>query len=157
MADTLHIHKNSEIGAWFNALIDEIEFLQLQLETGIATHELKKVYDTLRGGDPTEIHHLNTEMAQKFFMAQVIQDYLKITEGTPLKKLAFSPDNSQILVWAEIENDDGKTEKAMILAEAEINAKYHVHGWTLDTTIVESSDQIPVPTNYKAIKIPAIA
>ena len=157
MTETLHIHKNSEIGGWFNALIEDLELLQLQLETGIATHELKKVYDTLRGGDPTEIHHLNTEMAKKFFIAQVIQDYLKITDSVTFNKLAFSPNDSQILVWAEIEDDDTKTEKAIILAEAEINAKYYAHGWTLDTTIVEIADQISVPTNYKSIKRPPIA
>jgi len=154
MTSTPNIPKSSEIGTWFNTLIEDIELLQLKLETGIASKEVKRIVDTLRGGDPTEIYRLNAEVAQKFFIAEIIQDYLKIIRQTTLKKLAFAPNNSQLLVWVEIEDDDEQTERDIIIAEAKINAKYHPHGWTVDTTIVETTDQISVPANYKTIKRP---
>ena len=157
MTITPNIPKSSDISSWFNTLIEEIELLQLKLETGIASKEVKRMVDTLRGGDPSEIYRLNGEVAQKFFIAQIIQDYLNLTHQIPLKKLAFAPHNSQVLVWVEINDDDDTTEKAIIIAEAKINAQYHPHGWTVHTMIVETSDQIPVPTNYKTIKRPNLA
>jgi len=157
MIGTPNISTSTEIEVWFKQFIEEVEFAQLKLETGIASNELKKAFEILSGGNLTEIHQLNAQMAEKFFIAQIIQDFLKLTLQIPLKKLAFAPDHSKVLVWVEIDDDDEIAERAIIITEAKINAQYHPYGWVIDIMILETSDELSVPTNYQTIKRPNIA
>jgi len=157
MIGTPNISTSTEIEVWFKQFIEEVEFAQLKLETGIASNELKKAFEILSGGNLTEIHQLNAQMAEKFFIAQIIQDFLKLTLQIPLKKLAFAPDHSKVLVWVEIDDDDEIAERAIIMAEAKINAQYHPYGWVIDIMILETSDELSVPTNYQTIKRPNFA
>ena len=57
-----------------------------------------------------------------------------------------------VLVWAEINDDDEQMEDKLILSEAKINAKYHLYGFDMESTIVETSDKLPVPNHYRSLK-----
>jgi hypothetical protein len=69
------------------------------------------------------------------------------------KKLGLELSNSKVLVWAEIYDNDDETEKALILAQAKVNARYSKFGFAISSTIVEECDQLAVPNHYHNVAI----
>ncbi|MFP4042533.1 MAG: hypothetical protein ACLFNL_06475 [Bacteroidales bacterium] len=91
--------------------------------------------------------------AKMFFIEIMLLDYLdelRKKKAIPLR-LAFDISKSKILVWAEINDDEEELEKRLILAEALVNSKYYPHGFSINSTIIEKSDNLPIPSHYKTI------
>lgn len=91
------------------------------------------------------------QAAQQYFIQNMLVDYIHLLNQLDEKlhlKLAVSFHNSELLVWAEIEDDAEFIEGELIMAEAKINAKYHQHGFDMTTTIVEKCDMLAVPNHY---------
>jgi hypothetical protein len=63
-------------------------------------------------------------------------------------KLGLAHADSKIFVWAEIEDDDESSEDLLLISEAKVNAKYFSKGFNIISTIVEKSDNIPLPKQY---------
>lgn len=95
-----------------------------------------------------EIAPLNSEKARKYFIRRILLDYFAEFTKKPSLKLALDLNQSGVLVWAEIENDDDATEDFLLMAEATVNAKYHSFGYDLTSTIVEQRDHLKVPNHY---------
>jgi hypothetical protein len=145
--------QTTEIEVWFNTLVAQLQSDQLQLESNIASPEKKDLYSTLMTGKDEEFAELMREKSTIYFIEKIIVDYLtelKTRSCEPLK-LALELSNSQVLVWAEIKDDDEKTEKDLILAEAKVNVKYDKFGFYVSSTIIEESDQLNIPAQYKPI------
>ena len=135
---------------WFDELVSQLRTHQLMLKTDTASEELKQFYETVSSSDINELLNLNRKVAQKHFVSKIIVDYLKLLEEKMPRKLAFDFNDKEVLVWAETDND--VLEKELFLSEAQINAKYHPFGFDMTSTIVESSDQLPIPNHYKIFK-----
>ena len=136
---------------WFDDFVSSIRVDQLALETGVANDAKKHLYETLIDGNIQDMMDTATKTAQQYYIQNMLIDYihlLKDFENAPFLKLAVSFHNSELLVWAEIENDAEAVEGALIMAEAKINAKYHQHGFDMTTTIVEQCDMLSVPSHY---------
>jgi hypothetical protein len=84
----------------------------------------------------------------RHFVSKIIVDYVRLLGTKIPRKIAFDFNDSSVLVWAEIANDDEAQEREIILAEAKINAKYHDAGFTVDTTVVEERDGLSVPNHF---------
>ena len=89
------------------------------------------------------------EAAQKHFVGKIIFEYIQLLGKQQPRKLAFDFNDSEVLVWAEINDDDDAMERFLILTEAKINAKYHDFGFDMTTMLVEACDQSPVPNHYQ--------
>ena len=63
--------------------------------------------------------------------------------------MAFDYNDSEVLVWAQVNENDEQLEKQLYLAEAKINAKYHQYGFDMTSMIIESCDNVPIPNHYK--------
>ncbi len=148
----LEATKQSTIEAWFDNFISTLRSHQIQLETDTAHQELKKFYETIFGGNLDEVIHLGKRGAQKHFVSRIIIDYVKLIANTKPLKLAFDYNDSEVLVWAEINDDDFELEKNLLKAEAHINAKYHSYGFDMETTVVEAGDKLQVPNHYTLYK-----
>ncbi|MCF0065135.1 hypothetical protein MUK70_06280 [Dyadobacter chenwenxiniae] len=136
---------------WFDDFVSSIRVDQLALETGVASEEQKHLYETLINGNIQDMMDSGMKTAQQYYIQNMLVDYihlLKKFEEAPFLKLAVSFHNSELLVWAEIEDDAEDVEGKLIMAEAKINAKYHRHGFDMATTIVEKCDMLPVPSHY---------
>jgi hypothetical protein len=142
----------SAIEAWFDNFIASLRAHQVQLETQTADSELKKFYETVLVGNANELAHLGKTAAQKHFIPRIIVDYIKLISGNKPLKLAFDFNDSEVLVWAEIKDGEKELEKALLKAEAHINSKYHSYGFDMESTIVESSDNLSVPNHYNTYK-----
>lgn len=149
---TESIQKSSKIEAWFDDFMATLRTHQVQLETSTASSQLKKFYETIFTGNVDDIAYMNKQNVQQHFVKRIIFEYLELTKEIKPSKLAFDYNDSEVLVWAEVTDNDEKTERLLLKAEATINAKFHGFGFDMETTIVEASDTLDIPNHYKAFK-----
>src|SRR4051812_5223013 len=96
--------------SWFDEFIASVRTHQLQLETNTATEELKNMYDILMNGSNHDLAHLSKITADAHFIKSMVLQYLQIIQPNLPLKLAFDMDNSEVLVWAEIEDNNERME-----------------------------------------------
>lgn len=144
---------NDRVKFWFENMIAHLKVDQVLLETNVASTEQKDFFDKLIFGEEADIHALGRVQSSMYFIKSLIQDYvteLNQREAKPLK-LALDLSEAKIFVWATINDNDDKTEDALILSEAKINAKYSEYGFHISSTVVELSDKIQIPPHYQTI------
>jgi hypothetical protein len=146
------VSKESNLEKWFDDLVAELRSHQVQLETNTASKEMKKIYETVLTGNANQLAHLGKFNAQKHFVTRIIIEYIELLKNKLPLKLAFNFNDSEVLVWAEIDGEDSIKERELLKAEAEINAKYHPFGFDMETTIVEKEDCLPIPNHYQTFK-----
>lgn len=139
----------SNLDPWFDQLVATLRLHQIQLETETASTGLKQVYDLIFSGNADLMAKHNKDTAQKHFVGKIVYDYIQLLGKRQPHKLAFDFNDSEVLVWAEIEDDDEEMEGFLIMTEAKINATYHDFGFDMTTMVVESCDQLPVPNHYQ--------
>ena len=141
------------IHSWFENVVDHIRTDHLMYSTGAVTTETKKFYDDVIFGGGEQLFSNLRGASSKYYISQILKDYideLKKLETKPLK-LSMALSDSKILVWAEIEDEDEKTEDALLIAEAKVNGKYYQKGFYMTSTIIEKSDKLSVPQHYQSI------
>ncbi len=137
---------------WFNTLIDTIKVDHFLLETDTVSTEKKELYQALIAKDHAKVFGDMRTASSQFFIKQLVLEYAQhiYTSRTPLK-LALGISDSKILVWAEIEDNDEEMENLLLLSEAKINGKFNIHGFYINSTIIERSDAILIPPHYQSI------
>lgn len=143
------------ISSWFENLIQNIRIDQLEIEAGIAHPQKSKFYeDAITGRTDELLKSIRRETTQHLINALVNNFMFEITQRNALpQKLAFSLSPATILIWAEIVDNDEKTEDEILLAESKVNAVARNYNFSLDTMIVEASDNVPVPPHYTSVNI----
>ena len=134
---------------WFDDLVSTLRTHQLMIETQTANEETKKVYDVLIGGSELDVAHLSRSLSQRQIIKSILWDYLNAIKDNKPQKMAFDYNDSEVLVWAQVNENDEQLEKQLYLAEAKINAKYHQYGFDMTSMIIESCDNVPIPNHYK--------
>jgi len=137
---------------WFDHLVATLRTHELQLETDTASKDIKKMYELLMSDNMDEMFKMNKIVSQQYFVKKILIDYLHILDNNLPLKLAFDFNDSEVLVWAEIEDNNEVYEHVLTRAESKINAIYHPYGFDMETMIVEKSDNLPVPNHYKIFK-----
>lgn len=146
------ITDQTNLSKWFEETVAILRTHQLMLETETAPESIKTAYNILINGTEHDLHDRSKMLAQMHFVKSILFDYVKELGNTLPKKIAVNFNDSEVLVWAEIEDDNEKMEEQLFVAEARINAKYHEYGFDMETTIVEESDNLPVPNHYQSLK-----
>lgn len=146
-SDTLSV-----MDKWFEELIGAFRSLQKKLEVDQSNSPERVLVETLMTGSKNDVAAMSKNVAQTHFVQSIIFDYLQIIKNELPEKLAFSYNDSEVLVWAELKDDDWEMEKNLILAEAKIKANYAKYGYNMVSTFVESSDNLPIPNHYKVFK-----
>jgi len=142
-----------KVDIWFSAIIDHIKVDHFLMTTKSAPKETQNFYDNLIHGDGEEVVNTMREVSSKFYVSKIVNDYineLKLSGKIPLK-LAMGLSDSKLLIWSEINDNDEEMENALLIAEAKVNAKYYKNGFFINSTIIESSDNIPIPPHYQSI------
>lgn len=139
---------------WFESFISSLTVDQMMMATDTAPKETTDFYKMLVYNKP-EIHSLARNTSSMYFLENILTDYLKELKsfGSKPISLAFDFSDAKILVWAQIKNDDEKTEDALILSEAKANAKYSENGFYISSTIVEEADNVQIPGHYKQVSL----
>lgn len=152
MSTAAQIREQTNLSAWFEDTVTQLRTHQLMLETNTAPQHLQQAYNILINGNEHQISYQSKIMAQMHFVKSILVDYLKEVSFNDTLKLAVNFNDSEVLVWAEIKDDDYAIEENLLVAEAKINAKYHDFGFDMETTIVEESDRLPIPNHYQLLK-----
>ncbi len=146
---------NEKVKIFFDELVERIRVDQLMMETKTTSKEKHTIYKSLILGEETELAAMSRAASSMHFIKNLLLDY--ITELHHYKrrpvKLALDLSDAKVLVWAEIEDGDEKTEDALILSEAKANAKYATYGFHITSTIVEKSDKMEIPSHYQNLSL----
>lgn len=144
--------EQKKLNKWFNDMVATLRTHEVMLETDTASSQVKTMYDIFVNGNTNDIAAQGKMNAQIHFVGSILVEYLTILEKNLPSKLGVNFNDSEVLVWAEIEDDDETMEKNLLIAEAKINAKFHPFGFDMETTIVETSDNFSVPNHYQILK-----
>ncbi|MEO7046838.1 MAG: hypothetical protein ABI091_16165, partial [Ferruginibacter sp.] len=142
-----------ELDNWFESFIDDIKTDHLLLSTGIANEDKRNLYKAIINNDGLGLAKRARDVSTMVFIKALVQEYLKELvhqKNMPLK-LALGLSDSKILVWSEIEDNNEEMEEALLIAEAKVNGKYYNHGFYINSTIIESCDNISIPPHYQKI------
>lgn len=147
------VKKETDLKKCFDDLVATIRKDELLIETGIATKETKRMYELLFSADEDELNRKVRTGNSFYFIKKLVLDYINEVNirGKKPEKLSLQLSESRILVWAEIKDNDEATEDALLLAEAKINADYHEVGFHLSSTILECSDNYPIPEQFSSV------
>ena len=143
----------SKVDTWFGDIIDHIKVDHFLISNNAATRETKTFYDDLIHGDGSNLISNMRKDSTRFFITKIVNDYineLKSSGKFPVK-LAMGLSDSKLLVWSEINDNDEETENALLIAEAKVNGRYYDNGFYINSTIIESSDNLPIPPHYQTI------
>lgn len=145
--------ESEKMNTWFNDLISSIEMDKYFMSEDIASEETKKFYKAMMSDNVADLLRQTRVTSSMYFIEKMIVDFIKEIKlrGIEYRNLALDLGNSKILVWVELNNDDEKSEDALIMAEAKMNAKYFSEGFHMSTTIVEELDKLAVPEHYQLI------
>lgn len=142
-----------ELNNWFETFIDDLKTDHMMLTTGVAPEEKKIMYKAIIQKDALELAKTTRKMSTVIFIKSLVQDYLNelnSQKNRPIK-LALGLSDSKILVWSVINDNDDETENTLLIAEAKVNGKYYKHGFYLNSTIIEESDNLATPPHYQTI------
>jgi hypothetical protein len=144
---------NDKIKSWFEQMITELHLDKLLMENGIAPEETKEMYEKLILGGEADIYSNVRASSSIYFIKSLVSDYLVelVERKIQPRKLALELSDAKVLVWAEIEERDEVAEDMLLLAEAKVNAKYDQYGFHISSTVVESCDNLAVPSHYLTV------
>lgn len=163
---TISMQKSSElqriesntirISEWFDQFIHSIKTDKLQLLTKTATQEKEELYHAMILNDKDKVMKtIYNEISQsnlKNLVVEFLTALYKNKHHLPYK-IAFDFSNSKIHVWAVINDDDEKAEDNLIMSEAKANSKFADTGFSITSTIVEKSDSLKIPQQYKLLRV----
>ncbi len=138
---------------WFNGIIAKLREDQSMIQDNTAPSDVKSFYNTFLVGTTDEMAHQSKRLSHSYFIANIVTKYIQTIRLTMPEQLAFAYTDSEILVWAELKDDDWATERQLILAAAKINAEYHRFGYDVTNVFVEESDNLLIPNHYQPFKI----
>lgn len=157
MTETIKNKTNtqSNTNQWFDDMVANLRVDQLSMQTCVLEKQKKELYEAMIKGDVNFTHNYALKSSSAFFIKNLINSYLieLIERQRVPNRLAFDLSNSKILVWAEINNDDECTERALILSAAKANIDFAQYGVHISSTIVEERDGLRIPSQYKEITI----
>lgn len=138
------------------SVIGQLNVDRLMLESNIASENTKAFYHGLVTGDPRETYSkVRNDLGSKF-IGEMIQKYLMALiefKQWPVSLSVAVSNGNRLYVWAVIEDENDDLERALILAEAKANSEYYHFGFTMKSTIVEVSDELPIPAQYQTLDI----
>jgi hypothetical protein len=139
------------LDTWFSNFMDMVSTYKAMYKDKTMPKDLASLYNTLMVGTQNEVAFQSKNLTQAHFVPTIISKYLELIESNFPQQLAFAHNDNEILVWAELKDDDWTTESALILAAAKVNAEFHKFGYDITTTFVEECDNLSIPNHYKPI------
>jgi hypothetical protein len=146
---------SAEMDKWFDGMINELTVDKMMIESNIADKSKIDFYNTITSGNSNTINQLARVQSSQHFIKELLRDYITqlLSYNRIPGEIAFDLSDAKILVWAKINNDDDKTEDALLLAEAKANSKFYDYGFFISSTIVEDRDSLSIPPHYTELKL----
>lgn len=133
---------------WFDEMVATLRSHELQLETGLASKELAKFYETLRGGSELQLAQLAIEQGERVVVLNLILSVLNALSEFEIKEVWLNLSQKTLNVWVKTKGRSTEIKKAIILKIAEINASIIESDFFVDEYIVSDKEVITPPKNY---------
>lgn len=146
-------NSDNDTEKWFDNLVATIRAHQVQIESGIADDVMKNMYAAFINHDLDKIHELSRESSSRYLISKMIFtffDNFKKPGNLPIE-LALQLSNNGVNIWAIVDDYDENAEREIILSTAKTNAAFHDLGLRIDTTILEKSDNFPIPNQFQKV------
>ncbi|MCD6556207.1 MAG: hypothetical protein DRI94_00540 [Bacteroidetes bacterium] len=140
---------------WFEDLIATIHSHKLIYDTeGFGDKNFNKYYDTMIKGGGNDLLILSQDTVKSVIIKKMIVEYIKELNDKQIKykKLAIDYNNSGLLTWFVIEDNDFDTEAKIYLTSAKINTNFYELGFSISNSIMEESDNLRIPEHYQILK-----
>lgn len=142
-----------KLSAWFTDFIADLQVHELAHSENVLSPEKERFFKTMASGDTSEIAIINRLYAQKYFVQKIIFEFVEETKNVEFKNLAFDYNDSKILTWATINDDDDDALSDLILAKSKVNSKFAESKFYIDLMVLETGDQHPIPSHYHELKL----
>lgn len=139
------------LDVWFESIIEQLRADRTAISCGIAPKEKEEFYTKFVTKPSEEILNDSRKIIVMNFIEKALKVYndkLVMYDRKPLK-LAMNFADSKVYIFAIIDNDDEKTEDALLLSEAYVNSIFREYGIHFTTTILEKDDNYSIPDHYK--------
>jgi len=145
---------DDDYASFFDGLISHFSVDKMMMQTDTAPEDTKQFYMAAMDPEGDDLHNYGRIASTRHFIGKIVSYYINqlSTYKKAPQKLAFDFSDAKVLVWAQIADNDEATEDALILSEAETNAKYADFGFYVSSTIVEESDKLSIPQHYHLVK-----
>lgn len=151
---TLATMSQQETQAFFQEIREELmhqlQTDELLIATNTAPAATTKRYQDLKDRNYHAMFASQRSSTTWFFTRELLVDYLIELKSQASKPAALAVDfsDSKVHFWAEIADDDRAAKRALLRAQAKINAQFAPYGFHVSSMIVETSDALPVPAHY---------
>ncbi len=147
------VEKTTDTTKWFGNLIDSLKQDWKMFEMGIAPEEKARFFNAAINNDMDELSKLSLAQSSRHFITRILISYIEEMNERKCQPLniAFDLNDSEVLVWAVINDDDDVMEDMLWLSEAKVNSMFYDSGFNISTTIIEKSDNINLPPHYKTV------
>lgn len=152
-----HISNDTKLTEWLDQLSFDLHIEKTKAETGTLDEKMKRFYTELMNGEMKMFAEVTQRIHTDYYKKKITLDFIKALSQTEahVLKLALDYNQTSILVWSEINDDDERSENALIMLQAKINADFIDSGFRVNATIVEKSDKFIIPSHYTEIKVSA--
>lgn len=146
---------DQDVENWFGELFHELKTHKLMLTTGTAPTDMQAFYQALMQKNLVQAATQAKDMYNRTLTGTAIVGFMQaVSRGSSKpQQLAFSIVDSALLVWAVIRDEDDDAERAVYLAEAEVNAHLRATGFRISSTVVEESDMFAIPAHYQVVSL----
>lgn len=132
---------------WFDEMVATLRSHELQLETGLASKELAKFYETLRGGSELQLAQLAIEQGERVVVLNLILSVLNALSEFEIKEVWLNLSQKTLNVWVKTEVKDRAVYRSIINAIAKVNAAIEEIDYFIDVFVIQNRTIAP-PKNY---------
>lgn len=132
---------------WFDEMVATLRSHELQLETGLASKELAKFYETLRGGSELQLAQLAIEQGERVVVLNLILSVLNALSEFEVKEVWLNLSQKTLNVWVKTEVKDRAVYRSIINAIAKVNAAIEEIDYFIDVFVIQNRTIAP-PKNY---------
>lgn len=132
---------------WFDEMVATLRSHELQLETGLASKELAKFYETLRGGSELQLAQLAIEQGERVVVLNLILSVLNALSEFEIKEVWLNLSQKTLNVWVKTDVKDRAVYRSIINAIAKVNAAIEEIDYFIDVFVIQNRTIAP-PKNY---------
>jgi hypothetical protein len=147
--------KKDVINEFFDRILNHLVTDKMMHDVSSLPIETHNFYNDLANGNIENALEQSKDAYLMHIYSKLVDEYfskLSIPENKP-NQLGVCLSHSNMLIWAEISDDDEVLEDKLIMLQAEINHKYGKKGLFVKTTIVEESDKFKIPPHYSIVPL----
>lgn len=151
-----YIEDIDQMSVIFNSVISKVQEEENHYYIGILPAEREKMWKEMFAGTIMDAAIRTNRSSTEFILTNLVVDYFKSLKEEPNAhplKVALHLSNREVLVWVVIPDDQDEIESSFYRIEAKMNREYRTLGFSISTTVVEESDGLSIPSQYKEISV----